>query len=109
MKTQIKKFIIFITFIVVIFSLNNMTSNKMCAQTYFSDNVVVPVFEGTIIPNLTTKSDFWDLGEVNTQNNRLDIVVGVSQKGNDRGSGNYIIGNLSSPQSHSASYILNSE
>ena len=93
MKTQIKKFIIFITFIVVIFSLNNMTSNNMCAQTYFSDNVVVPIFEGTIIPNVTTKLDYWDLGEVNTQKNRLDLVAGVSQKGYNGGSGNYIIGN----------------
>ncbi len=93
MKTRINKFIFLIIFTAVIFSFINMTSNSVIAQSYFSDGVEVPVFEGTIIPNVTTKFDYWDLGEVNTQNNRLDLVVGVSQKGYNGGSGNYIIGN----------------
>jgi hypothetical protein len=96
MKTKISKIyksISLLTCIAVILILINMTSELAKAQTYFHDNVEVPVFEGTIIPNQTTKFDYWDLGEVNTQNNRLDIVVGVSQKGNIGGSGNYIVGN----------------
>jgi hypothetical protein len=93
MKTRIYKFNSLKLFIAVILSLISLTSKLIFAQTYFSDNVVVPVFEGTIIPNLTTKFDYWDLGEVNTQNNRLDLVAGVSQKGISGGSGNYIIGN----------------
>jgi len=63
------------------------------AQTYFGDYVEVPVYEDTIIPNVTNKFDYWDLGQVNTTNNRLDIVVGVSQKGINSGPGNSIIGN----------------
>ncbi|MBK8380487.1 MAG: hypothetical protein IPL16_01050 [Ignavibacteria bacterium] len=63
MKTIINKFIFLIIFTAVIFSFINMTSNSVIAQYYFSDGVEVPVFEGTIIPNVTTKFDYWDLGE----------------------------------------------
>lgn len=93
MKTLKNKFKSFIIYTIVVFSLINMASNSIIAQTYLSDDLEVPVFEGILINNVTTKYAYWDLGEVNNINNRLDLVVGVSQKGLVNDSGSYIIGN----------------
>ncbi|MFZ1320159.1 MAG: hypothetical protein WAT71_01250 [Ignavibacteria bacterium] len=92
MNTQINKIInaiIFFTFVITLL----INSESINAQSYFGDYAEVPVYEDTIIANTTNKFDFWDLGQVNTDNNRLDMVVGVSQKGITSGAGNSIIGN----------------
>lgn len=94
METRINKFLSDVTFLFVILPLLIITSwRSATAQSYFGDGVEVPVFEGTIIPNLTTKFIYWDLSEINTANNRLDLAVGLSQKGYENDSLSYVIGN----------------
>ncbi len=50
------------------------------SQTNYLDNrVLVPYFRGTVVDYTTIDLD-WDLSEINSNNKRLDIVIGVSQK-----------------------------
>ena len=79
MKTLINKYLrlSIITFIISI----NIAAlfNSAFSQTYLNDDVEVPVFGYTHEP--FTKYIFWDISEINTQNNRLDLAVGLIEDG----------------------------
>ncbi|MCY7362280.1 MAG: VCBS repeat-containing protein [Ignavibacteria bacterium] len=80
MKTIINKYLHYLSVIIFIISINAIIlSEETFAQTYLSDDVEVPVFGYTHEP--FTKYIFWDISEINIQNNRLDITVGLIEDG----------------------------
>lgn len=79
MKTLINKYLR-LSIITFIISINIAALFKSAfSQTYLNDDVEVPVFGYTHEP--FTKYIFWDISEINTQNNRLDLAVGLIEDG----------------------------
>lgn len=82
MKTIIIKhtrYITLFTLIIIVNMLVFLKSSIIKAQ-YIESDIEVPVFEGA---EPETKFIYWDISEVNTQNNRLDLTVGLNQHGED--------------------------
>lgn len=74
MKT---KFNFTTTLIYVIFLI---VPSSLFAQTdYLNSPVIVPFFHGPIDDHISINLK-WDLSEVNNQNKRLDLAIGVTQK-----------------------------
>jgi FG-GAP-like repeat/Secretion system C-terminal sorting domain len=82
--------------VIVLFVFSIMISNEVSAQSYSLEQpVMVPFYRGTIVSN-TMIDVFWDVSEINEDNNRLDLALGLSQFGYTPvpfAEYNYVVGN----------------
>lgn len=73
MKTKIK--------ILTIIILSMVFCSKLFSQSYvLQDPVLVPVYLWDYnVDDIDTRDYFWDITEINNNNDRLDVVVGLNQ------------------------------
>ncbi|HMQ70649.1 MAG TPA: FG-GAP-like repeat-containing protein [Ignavibacteria bacterium] len=73
-----------------------ITANEVCSQSYsLKQPVMVPFYRGTIVSN-TSIDIFWDVSEINNDNTKQDLALGLSQFGYTPfpfAEYNYVVGN----------------